>query len=260
MMRGSSTLVGLCLLLLVPPVTLAQSGGDQARARELYEQGTEAAEQGDLDSAIDALSRSHALLPLPGTLYDLALYQERAGNSVEALTCWAELIDRFGDRISSQARTLALGQIERLGANAARVVVTTEPPGALLVVDGEERGPTPLERPIFLEPGTHRFEARLEGYAPAEIVRDLEGGSEREVVLVLPEIVDEPAVPPPEAVETLEPADPDSDDAPTPRRRGFWRGPWPWVIGGLLLVGAGVTIGAVFWPDDVEADSNLRIP
>ena len=42
----------------------------------------------------------------------------------------------------------------------------------------------------------------------------------------------------------------DEDEEPRRERRSFWRGPWPWVIGGLILSAsaAGLTVG--LWPDD----------
>jgi hypothetical protein len=45
---------------------------------------------------------------------------------------------------------------------------------------------------------------------------------------------------------------------PPEEPEGFWDGPWPWVIGGALVVGAGVTTGVLLWPED-EPDSGLIV-
>ena len=57
---------------------------DQTRARELFEQGVEAARAEDFGAAIEAFEESYALYPHPGTLLNLGLYQLQAGQRVDA--------------------------------------------------------------------------------------------------------------------------------------------------------------------------------
>jgi hypothetical protein len=54
-----------------------------------------------------------------------------------------------------------------LAAGRARIVVTTDPPGAELLVDGTRRGATPLAS-LDLPLGRHAFQARLAGYVAAD--------------------------------------------------------------------------------------------
>jgi hypothetical protein len=64
------------------------------------------------------------------------------------------------------------------------VTVTSEPTGATVVVDGENRGVTPIELPE-LTPGAHRFEISLDGYEPEERVVTVEGGESQELAVPL---------------------------------------------------------------------------
>lgn len=64
------------------------------------------------------------------------------------------------------------------------VAVTSEPPGATVVVDGENQGRTPL-RLDALTPGPHRFEISLDGYDPVERVVTVTAGETEELTVPL---------------------------------------------------------------------------
>jgi len=64
------------------------------------------------------------------------------------------------------------------------VAVTTEPTGATVVVDGENRGVAPLEL-AELTPGAHRFEISLDGHEPEARVVTVEGGQRQELAVTL---------------------------------------------------------------------------
>lgn len=69
---------------------------------------------------------------------------------------------------SADVEIEGLGKVQtftpRLVPAWAKVRVSSEPPGAQLIVDGELRGTTPLETEILS--GSHPLELRLEGYKP----------------------------------------------------------------------------------------------
>jgi hypothetical protein len=65
-----------------------------------------------------------------------------------------------------------------------RLVVTTQPPGALVQVDGVARGRTPAAL-VDLRQGAHRIHVALPGYVPQTTEVTLESGKSTEVVLTL---------------------------------------------------------------------------
>lgn len=67
----------------------------------------------------------------------------------------------------------------------SRVFVTSEPTGATIYVDGEMRGTAPLQ--LDLPPGTHDFEAELDGYASARVTIVASAGEQVSVALALGE-------------------------------------------------------------------------
>ena len=159
-------------LMLVPLQSRAQSAGsDEATARALFEQGMIASRTGDFASAARALEASYVLFAHPGTLLNLAVFQEAAGHRAAAYRSWSELLSRFNAVISADARQRARTRIAVLENELAAVQVTSQPEGATIVIDGNEVGTTPMSNPLRLEPGQHVFEARLEGHQDVRVVR-----------------------------------------------------------------------------------------
>ena len=98
--------------------------------------------------------------------------------------------------------------------------------GAELMLDGKALGTSPLEGPIFVEPGAHVVEATLKGYKPARMPVDAPKGSAQNVALTLEAVPDTPPVPPVEKKPL-----------------------WPAIAAGSLAVvalgvGAGLTVAA----------------
>jgi hypothetical protein len=327
------------LLLFAAAPAWAQSGEpdepdeDQAGARVLFEQGVAAAQRRDYAAAIEAFERSYELYSHPGTLINLAQYQDELGLRAAAYRSWRELIERFDTVISSRSLRRARERVAALEAELAAVWVSVSPAGASVQVDGGEVWPTPMSEPIHLAPGPHEFVGRHPGFEDATVTRDLQAGVNPDVTLTLSPVRTEPepgvlvvepttpnasisiddgplrpapiraSLPPGEhrvravaldhveqtrpvtlaagqetAVSfTLErerrPAHADEPPPPPPPevvrrrrhahdgRRGFWHGPWPWVIGGVVLAGgAAVGLGVGLQTNEPPADAALRFP
>jgi hypothetical protein len=73
--------------------------------------------------------------------------------------------------------------LERARARVAAMLVQVDEPGAQVLVDGELVGTSPLADPVFMEPGRHRFEARVSGRAPVHTSLQLAEGSSQLMVL-----------------------------------------------------------------------------
>ena len=304
--------VATAIVLAVASVA-AQTADQQAEAQRLFEQGVAAAAAGDYANAVFAFSRSYQLYPHPGTLKNLAVYQDQSARLAEAYGSWQELVERYRDTVSDATLQEARQRIADLEAILARVEVTADVAGAILYADGRELGPSPLAEPLLLEAGPHVFEARLEGHEPARTSRQLVERANPRIELHLEPIVVAPSVlrvesrtpggtasidggqaesvpllreiePGVHAVrleaqgylgETREVSVPVSGEVvaafdlapialpppvepPSEESEGFWEGPWPWVIGGLLVLGAGATTAVLLWPGD-EPSSGLVV-
>jgi serine/threonine-protein kinase len=87
------------------------------------------------------------------------------------------------------------------------LTIETDPPGALIKVDGKEAGRSPLTLDT-LSVGEHSVAASLEGRLPAERQVKLVNPGERSMVLLA--LAAEPVAPPPPSTENPAPVDPPS--------------------------------------------------
>lgn len=83
-------------------------------------------------------------------------------------------------RADAERHVIALQR--RLG----EVEIMCDVDGALITVDGQPRGRTPLKSGIVLRPGTHWFEVAKPGYAPARKQFTLAAGERKPFRFSLP--------------------------------------------------------------------------
>lgn len=251
---------------------------DPQQARELFNQGIEAAQNENFEDAVRFFQQSYDLYPLSGTLLNLGLFQIRVERHIEAYSTFQLLLERYGGEISERARIEVNRRLRELETELASLWITSQPEGATISINGQDRGLTPMDSPVFLEPGAYTVEAHLEGYQPARQQRDLQPGQNPPLELSLEELAD----PPPEIHivetpdETLTPEEPDEHESETTPdlnldpnetettdepRRSHWRRPWPWIIIGVVVVGATAASLAITLPeDDPQPDLTLRVP
>jgi len=248
------------------------SADDRAEAERLFRQGLAAADAGDYAAAATAFERSQLLLPHPGTLKNLATYEQEAGRLADARRSWQELLDRYGGEISASAQREARSRIAALDRLLARASIETSISDAALFVDGRAVGTSPLSEPVWIEPGRHTFEARREGFVDAREIAQTEADRVTAVRLVLaprpvsaaragsaPPVVGPasivPAASPPGRGEAPEP--PDRHPSRTASR--FWSSPWPWIVGGAVVAGAAVTTAVVLSSSSDEPSGTFRV-
>lgn len=173
----------------------------------------------DPEAAAKAFKSAYEACPDPWYLGHLALLYEKMGRIREAI----EFVDAYLDHGSSAQRDQALKGRDRLRALLGRVRIRTEPPGADLLIDGEEFEDAPFTPAMVeLDPGDHLIEFRLEEYRRARREISVESGQEHRVKVSLQSLSEEP-------VEFQDRREPDPE--PEEERR--------WTFS--LQVGAGVT-------------------
>jgi hypothetical protein len=84
-----------------------------------------------------------------------------------------------------EPRDLAAARLEELRKLLGVVTVKVSAPGAAVLVDGRRVGTSPIEREVFLDPGTRTIEAKLEGHEDAKQVVEATAGGKLGVELTL---------------------------------------------------------------------------
>jgi hypothetical protein len=124
------------LLSLAAPITARAQPDLEESARIEFESGEAAFDASDYDLALRHFRRAHELVPRDGVLFNIGVCLERLGRNREAVEAYEQAAASAGlnDETRAQARDFAARARLRLGT----IVVTGEPRGAAVLVDGAE--------------------------------------------------------------------------------------------------------------------------
>jgi hypothetical protein len=191
----SSILVSPGLAWAGPPEPDEPPPGADEQAAHLLAAGNKAFKEGKFAAAEQAYAEAFALkkgYDISGNLGAAELAQGKLRACAQHLAFTLRAFPITGDPALREQMEKALAQCRR-GAGAVRV--DPEVRGATVLVDGRAAGDALVVDEVFVEPGEHVFEARLEGYtgAPRRVV--VERGGAVSVTLPLT-----PLPPPPSRV------------------------------------------------------------
>jgi hypothetical protein len=213
---------------------------DKARAALLFKEALEDYDHGLVTVAIDKLRLAYAASPNPKVLYNLAQFQEAAGQRAAAFATFGEYLS-LGSAVLPPGRDRAVrSKLAELLRGLSTLKVETQPGDALLLLDG-----VPLAGSAVIDPGVHELVATAPGYRSLTLRVEAEAGSPLHVVVSLPEEERAPepafAAPAPAGLQAAL-----SRPAPSRKGRGVTPGEQPRraQIWGPALLGAGVALAA----------------
>lgn len=133
-------------------------------ARSLFLRGQTAYSQGDYEGAAALWERAYGLDARVGLQFNLSQCYERLGrleDAARSLQTYVDGTDPEDERLpDARARLAAIR--ERIARTAVRL--EGGPEGAILLVDGEDRGRLPRPDPLLLSPGSHEIRVTSPGY------------------------------------------------------------------------------------------------
>ncbi|MFT3767830.1 MAG: PEGA domain-containing protein [Minicystis sp.] len=170
------------------PAALFEDGAELlAQARELWLEGTAAFNRGQLERArllyLSAFRAQHHW-QIAGSLGNVELALGRHRDAAEHIAIYLRE-SRDLPNADARDRVTLTSQLERAKTKIGVVTVAVEPAGAEILVDGASVGKAPLADPVFVEPGKHVIEAKLDGYQAGLEARELAPGGAVEVKLQL---------------------------------------------------------------------------
>ncbi|AGP33783.1 hypothetical protein SCE1572_04285 [Sorangium cellulosum So0157-2] len=145
----------------------------------LYSDGKYVEAEAELQSAWELNPTFDVAYNLGNTKYQLKKHKEAAQYLSHALRHWPLM------KAAAKLKTTAEQRLAESRAQVGALAVKAGAPGAEVLVDGKAVGKAPLEGEVFVEPGEHRVEARLEGYAPASQTVKVAKGGPAEVTLAM---------------------------------------------------------------------------
>lgn len=160
-----------------PPPQTAAPTGDAAlvEARRLYDEGRAHFDAGRFVEALASFERAYLLRSNPVVLVPVLECQERLDRVVDAIST----IERYlRERPNAPDRARMNQRLEVLRARPSRVIVTSTPAGARIVLDGRELAQsTPAT--LLMAPGRHRLLISVgDQRGPEREIDALPGGSQ----------------------------------------------------------------------------------
>jgi hypothetical protein len=207
--------------LLANGVAHAEDDSEKAQARMLLGQGNALFEKGDLKGALVMFRAAYAVYPSPKLLVNVAAAERELGDLAGAANDLQRFIDEVPDlfdepQLLERARTDLRGLERRLG----RIAFEGWPPRTMFEVDGKV-----VRDPHYVRPGDHHVRIRVPTGEEDERDVTLAAGESSELS---------------RRADLLPRRPPEVAPQPTARRSRLWIAV---VVGGALLIGAGVGIG-----------------
>lgn len=205
----------------------AGSAAARVHAQELLQRGNDLFRAGDFAEALRAYGDAHRAFPSAKLFFNIARCEESLGQRPQAVESLHAFLRQAPD-----ADPLVRAEAEKRMADLVRVLAALDvaalPANAAIALDGRTVGLTPLDRPVWMEPGAHRVTVERAG--KPLWVTTLEGSAGITVALQLSDT----SPPPPAGPDATEPQPP-----PPAAARSRW---WIWVGVGLVLASAATLI------------------
>ncbi len=258
MLRGVALFVVTAAVITVtlPLSARADTSADKKRATALLQEGARLLDRQEFSAALEKFTDAYRLVASAKIQFNIGLAQEGLDHPAEAIRAYRIYIDEATSD-SPARRADARVRIDALRPHVTQVQVTSELPGAIVLIDGIEEGRTPLSRPAVVNPGSHQVVVQSpSGLGPpwTSTIRG-EPGARLELQARLQAPITAPPLvtpPPPPLNRTPEPlaieptpllTTTPSGEAPTESSRPIYRRAWFWgVVAGVVVAG---TVGVV---------------
>jgi hypothetical protein len=217
--------------LLLGPARASADPQSEARAhfrtgRRLFDHDHPAEARAEFEAA-------YAALPNARVLANIAACYAAEGQRVDAVRTYRRFLREATD-VPAPARRAAQTELAELRESVGDLVLSIEPDGAEVLVDGVSQGTSPIADPIALEPGVHEVVVRAEGREEFTRRLSVYAGREANLSVVLPEPGAEPASTPPSP-----------EPAPAPMPAPVERSTDESSVPPLVWLGVGVTTALV---------------
>ncbi|MBI5490937.1 MAG: tetratricopeptide repeat protein [Deltaproteobacteria bacterium] len=206
-----------------------------AEAGRRFDLGVAYYDEGRYDAALAEFLRSYEITGEWSVLYNLGQVCVALARNADAAGYFERYLALGAADIDSDRRAEVQSALASLDPLVARIRVDVDVDGAIVLLDGVERGSSPLPGPLLVDPGSHLVEVRDDR---------LPGGRERrEIILAggLTEVIRVVASSPPPPPPPLPLPEPETS---------VWASWWLWTIVGVVVLGGAVTTGVLLWPHD----------
>lgn len=153
------------------------------QARSHFLRGVSLGRAGEWDAALREFQKSRELHPTRASLLNIAVSLYNLRRYVQALEAYEALERDLSGSAAERQNVRAI--VAKLRGLVGEVVITSNVPEPRVEIDGRDHGPARAQRPLRVEPGTHRLRVSKEGYIAVEREFQVESGQAKEIDVTL---------------------------------------------------------------------------
>jgi hypothetical protein len=220
------------------------------KAGQLFDEGTRALEAGRWEQARASFLAAWALKKHWQIAANLGDAEMKLGHYADAARSYAY----YEREAPANRKEKAKGLFESARKKVGMVQVQTDRPDAEVLVGGVLAGKSPLNEPVFVMPGKHAFQMRVNEQVVAEQGIEAAAGGSYEVMLQAK--AEPPAAPAPAASKSIAPAHATTRVPAAEKPSAVEKPALGWVIAGgaAALAGIGVGTGMIVVANGKDAE------
>lgn len=158
----------------------------KAKAKERFDLGLALARTGqNWDAALAEFLASRELFPTRSATRNAAVALAQLGRYAESLELYLTLLREFSASIPADERVAIDRGMNAVRARVGELEIRVKEVGVSVVVDGQQRGTTPLADVIRVNAGSHTLRFGKEGFETGEAVLSVAGGTRKPVEIRL---------------------------------------------------------------------------
>lgn len=165
----------------------AQAKAPSAAARAHYSRGLGYYSRREYARALAELQRAHALVPSAKLLFAIGQTHAGLGQYAKSLVALSSYLRIVGSSVPLERRAQVERQLAALRLQTGQLQVTVNRAGAIIRVDGEEVGVSPLPEPVVLDVGPHSVRVSHDGGLPSVSAARVTAGAVTLLHLELPD-------------------------------------------------------------------------
>lgn len=186
----SCALIAPSVAAQAPPAAPTERASTPAEAQrreaeERAERGVALAKSGAFEQALTEFRASLALVRTRNALTNSALALRDLRRFVEARAVLREMLSEFEATVPANERAAVERVIGALEANIGHIQVDSVPVGATVIIDGQQRGVTPMDQAVAVDAGPHSLRVTKEGFAAVEASVSVDGRRRSELRVAL---------------------------------------------------------------------------
>jgi hypothetical protein len=174
--------LGIALGAVIAASASADAEADKREAHKHFETGLELSDDKikDYEGALVEFQVSVKLFPTKAGLFNLGVCLRKLARYGEALEVFSRIKTEYGDSLDRQMRDAVDKELETIRRITAELVISVDPAGATIRLDGALVGKSPLDEPLVLGPRKYLIRVEAVGYKSVERAITLVTGQRRE--------------------------------------------------------------------------------